>query len=276
MKIEYFKPQNPILQHYINSYYFLTRSEGETENCYLTFPNNYCIVSVAFCCELKFEGKKYTVQENRNQSSMSTIIANYKKPIQIEYLGAIKELTVSFKPLGINHFLQNKLMSYLNDSFEIFDPFSDYLPTMKVILTTEDIDKARETFENYWLSKLIPFDNSFLQKAIDLLEDYDRDYSIQEIADQCLTSRQNLSKTFCAHLGKTPSDYKKIHRFRNALNHFEKQKNKKNLSSLLVDSTFYDQSHFIKDFKSLTGKTPKDFFKNLDCTVGGDIKWSWM
>ena len=277
MKIEYFKPQNPILQQYINSYYFLTNTEGEPENSYLTFPNNYCIISVAFGCELKLEEKKYKFQENRDEPSLSTIISNYKKPIQIEYFGTIKELTVSFKPLGINHFLQNKLVSYLNDSFEIFEPYSDYIETMKVILKTDDLDKAKQIFENYWLSKLIPFNNSFLQKAIDLLENYERDYSIQEIANKCLTSRQNLFKIFCTHLGKTPSDYKKINRFRNALNHFEEQKNIKNLSSLLVNSTFYDQSHFIKDFKLFTGKTPKKFFKNLDCNVGGgDIKWSWI
>lgn len=276
MKIECFKPQNPILQQYINNYYFLINSDKEKEKCYLTFPNNYCIVSVAFNCELKLDNNKYLVQENKDVHSLSTIISHYKKPLQIQYFGNIKELTVSFKPLGINHFLQNKLSNYLNDSFQTFDPSSDYLPTMKVILEEEDIDKARSIFENYWLSKLTPFHRSYLQKAIDLLEDYEKDYSIQEIADQCLTSRQNLSKTFFMHLGKSPSDYKKIHRFRNALNHFNNRKNIKNLSALLEDSTFYDQSHFIKDFKALTGKSPKNFFKNLDCTIGGDIKWTWI
>lgn len=275
MKIESFKPKNPLLEPYINSYYFLTNEENVIEKSYLTFPNNYCIISVAFGCELKFDEKKYVVVENKDHASLSTIISNYKKPIQIEYSGNIKELTISFKPLGINHFLQNKLLSYLNDSFEIFDPFPDYLPTMKSILNTDDLGQARETLENYWLSKLISFDSSFLLQAIDLLEDYDNNYSIQEIANKCLTSRQNLTKAFVTHLGKTPSDYKKINRFRNALNYFEKQKKVNNLSSILVESTFYDQSHFIKDFKALTGKAPKEFFKNLDCTIGEDIKWSW-
>ncbi|WP_310379216.1 AraC family transcriptional regulator [Flavobacterium sp.] len=275
MIVAYNKPKNPILQKYIEGYYFLTNTSGELENSYLTFPNNYCIVTITNKCDIKFEKEKVVLREDNSQTCLSTIISNYKKPIQIAYFGNIKELTVIFKPLGINHFLENKLMSYLNDSFEIFEPFPDYLQTKKIILSIEDIDKAKEVLENYWLSKLIPFDNSFLQTAINLLEDYEKNYTIQQVADNCMTSRQNLSKKFFAHLGKTPSDYKKINRFRNALNHFEEQKNIKNLSSLLLDSTFYDQSHFIKDFKSLTGKAPKDFFKNLDCTVGGDIKWSW-
>lgn len=276
MTIECFEPRNPILQQYINNYYFLTNTQSEPEKSYLTFPNNYCIITVTNKCSFKFEMEKVIVSEDSAQGCFSSIISNYKKPIQVQYFGVINELTVSFKPLGINHFLHNKLMSYLNDSFQTFEPFSDYLKTMEFILTIDNIDKAKEMFENYWLSKLIPFESSFIQKAIHLLEDYDKDYSIQEIADQCLTSRQNLCKAFVTHIGKTPSDYKKIHRFRNALNYYEKEKSIKTLSTLLEDSTFYDQSHFIKDFRALTGKSPKDFFKNLDCTIGGDIKWTWI
>ncbi len=55
--------------------------------------------------------------------------------------------------------------------------------------------------------------------------------------------------TFFPHLEKTPSDNKKINPFINALDNFENQKNIKNLSGNLAVSTFYNQSHFIKDFK---------------------------
>ena len=147
---------------------------------------------------------------------------------------------------------------------------------MQAILATSETEKARTILENYWLSKLKNFENGFLQKAINLLEDSEKDYAIQEVADVCETSRQNLIKKFKIHLGKTPSDYKKINRFRNALNQFQKQKDTQNLTKLLTNSTFYDQSHFIKDFRSLTGMLPKTFFKNLDCNKGEDIKWLWI
>lgn len=265
-----------MLQKFIEGYYFLTNTEGKSENTYLTFPNNYSIVTVTNKCGFKFEKEKVVVTEDTKQSCFSSIISNYTKPIQIEYQGNIRELTIYFKPLGINNFLHRKLKDYLDDSFKIFDPFDDYLPTMQLVLETTEIEKAKDIVENYWISKLTSFESTFLYKAIDLLEDYEMEYSIQQVAGKCLTSRQNLFKTFTSHLGKTPSDYKKIHRFRNALNQFQNKKNIKNLSSLLIDSTFYDQSHFIKDFKSFTGMVPKDLFKNLDCNTGEDIKWLWI
>ena len=40
-----------------------------------------------------------------------------------------------------------------------------------------------------------------------------------------------------------------------------KPKHKKSMTQLTFDNGYYDQSHFIHDFKSLTGLTPKAFFK---------------
>lgn len=276
MNIAYFKPKSAVLQKYIEGYYFLTNTKSELENSYLTFPNNYCIVSVTNKCEFVFEKEKVIVKENKAKKCFSTVITNYTKPIHLSYQGNIKELTIYFKPLGLNVFLNKNLHTYLNDFFEIFEPFNDYIPTMETILATIKTQKAQAILENYWLSKLNTFENSFLHKAIRLLEDYEKDYTIQEVAEACETSRQNLVKIFKIHLGKTPSDYKKINRFRNALNQFQKQKDNQNLTKLLTNSTFYDQSHFIKDFKTLTGMVPKTFFKNLDCNKGEHIKWLWI
>lgn len=46
----------------------------------------------------------------------------------------------------------------MKHSFEIFEPFSDFLQTIQVILNTEDIAKAKEKLQHYWLSKLIQFE----------------------------------------------------------------------------------------------------------------------
>jgi AraC-like DNA-binding protein len=35
-----------------------------------------------------------------------------------------------------------------------------------------------------------------------------------------------------------------------------------NAQKMMFDGNYYDQSHFIKDFKELTGETPKQFFKH--------------
>ena len=78
------------------------------------------------------------------------------------------------------------------------------------------------------------------------------------------------------HLCKSPSDFKKIHRFREALKSKKDKKNSPTLTALSYDMLFYDQSHLIKDFKSLTGLPPKNFFKNLTSHDDGKINWLFL
>ncbi|WP_353098108.1 helix-turn-helix domain-containing protein, partial [Empedobacter brevis] len=69
-----------------------------------------------------------------------------------------------------------------------------------------------------------------------------------------------LNRIFKKHLGKSPSEYRKIFRFRNSLLNKKESKNLTELSS----KDYYDQSHFIKDFKSITKRNPNQFFKEVD------------
>jgi AraC-like DNA-binding protein len=90
------------------------------------------------------------------------------------------------------------------------------------------------------------------------------------------TTRQNLTKHFESNLCKSPSDFKKIQRFREALKSQINSQTKNNLTSLSYDMLFYDQSHLIKDFKSLTGLTPKKFFKNISSQENGEVNWLFV
>jgi AraC-like DNA-binding protein len=60
---------------------------------------------------------------------------------------------------------------------------------------------------------------------------------------------------------KTPSEYRKVQRFRNTL---LKQKITPNLTDLSNDNLYFDQSHFIKHFRELTDTKPSDFFKKVE------------
>lgn len=130
--------------------------------------------------------------------------------------------------------------------------------------------------ENYWLSKLVGFKHSFLIDVVTKLNDIENDYSIADLANKYGTSRQNLTKHFEANLCKSPSDFKKVKRFREALKNNISKKSKGNLTALSYDLLFYDQSHLIKDFKSLTGLTPKKFFKIISSQEDGEINWLFL
>lgn len=276
MEIKFFKPKNEILQKYIEGYYFLTNSKSDLPVEYYTFPNNYSIISIIENAEIIYLENQGIIKEKSGDNFISDLICHYKKPIKLRYEGNINEITFYFKPLGLNAFLNKSLCHYTNDFFSNFIPFEDYKNVFSTILKENDLDKRIDQIENYWLSKLKDFQHPFLNQMIIDLKDTQRDYSISDLAIKHNTTRQNLTKHFESNLCKSPSDFKKIQRFREALKSQINSRTKNNLTSLSYDMLFYDQSHLIKDFKSLTGFTPKKFFKNISSQENGEVNWLFV
>jgi AraC-like DNA-binding protein len=273
VELKFFKPKNETLSNFIEGYYFLTQKENDSTVEYLTFPNNYSIISVYENTEIIFSENQAILKGKKGIPFESDLICHYKKPIKVICEGRLNEVTFYFKPLGLNAFLEKSLCHYTNNFFSTFIPFDDYQSTMIVILNETDFEKRRTLIENYWLSKLIGFQHPFLHE---LIIDIQKDISVSELAKKFNTSRQNLSKHFESNLCKSPSDFKKIQRFREALKVHMKKNSKDNLTSLSYDLLFYDQSHLIKDFKSLTGLTPKKFFKTISPQEDGQINWLFV
>ncbi len=272
MKTVFFKPKSKILQQYMEGYYFLTHQNTDEPVHYLTFPNNFSIISVLENSEFIYQENKATIQEKPNNKLISNLICHYTKPILLSYIGTINEITFSFKPLGLNAFLKMPLANYTSNFFSEFYPFEDYKERFEIIIKETDVNKKIESIENYWLSKLIGFEHPFLKDVVNNLIDTQNEISISDLAKKYNTSRQNLTKHFELHLCKSPSEFRKIHRFRETLkNTLSKNKNI-SLTDLTYEMLFYDQSHLIKDFKSLTGLTPKNFFKKItnNTTIGGN------
>ena len=83
--------------------------------------------------------------------------------------------------------------------------------------------------------------------------------SISQMASEAYLCRRQFERIFAEHVGISPKQYLKIIRFQYAI--FQKQQNiNLDMIDLSYKSGYFDQSHFINDFKSLCGLTPKQYF----------------
>ncbi|MFV0180507.1 helix-turn-helix domain-containing protein [Empedobacter falsenii] len=198
---------------------------------------------------------------------LADIVVRYSEPIEVVYENAVDEITIKFNPLGINHFIENPEI-FKQSKMDNFVPFSDYTETMKMIFNETDRKKQIDLLENYWLSKFVTKDLTLMEQ---ILADIETELTIDAIAKKHSISRKHINALFLKHIGKPPSEYRKIYRFRNTL---IENKKSKNLTTLSHGSLFYDQSHFIKDFRALTKIKPSWFFKNIDTEQ--DNIWLFM
>jgi AraC-like DNA-binding protein len=81
--------------------------------------------------------------------------------------------------------------------------------------------------------------------------------NIENVASGYGVTARYLQKIFLQYTGLTPKLYSKIHRFQNSLQ-LVAQKDM-SLTSIAYECGYFDQSHFIRDFKSFTGAVPSGF-----------------
>lgn len=271
MDLQVFKPKNEQLKKYIKNYYIFQQNKNE-KTTYLTFPNPNSIVSVLNKVDLKHSPNQINVNHNPNNSITSDLTLSYKKPILINYNGIVKEISICFKPLGINAFI-SKAENTISE--KDFFPYLNYKEKMTELFHLSNNENIISDLEKYLLSKLSNFTHPFLYHFIDILSK-NPNTSLHQFSNQFGISQKTLIKHAKIYLYRTPSEFRRSLRFYQALNEYiHTQGSPISLTSIGYAAHFFDQAHMIRDFKALTGYTPKQFFNYLK-SINGELNWIYL
>jgi len=100
-------PKSQLLQKYIESFY-LFNSAIHGSISYLAFPHTN--TGLSFFKGVSIERGSYRVkiseQKAAGDSVCIEVLGKYTRPVFVSYEGAIDEISVVFKPLGINRFIR--------------------------------------------------------------------------------------------------------------------------------------------------------------------------
>jgi AraC-like DNA-binding protein len=130
--------------------------------------------------------------------------------------------------------------------------------------TTEKI-QIIETFLIKLLAERKTIDN-VINSTIDTIYTSNGQFSVNEFSKSSNISRRQLARKFSDSIGLSPKQLAKIIRIQTTLKALLNQEIT-SLTDLAYENEYFDQAHFIKDFKEFTGLTPKEFF-------GDDLKMS--
>ncbi|MEM7484183.1 MAG: helix-turn-helix domain-containing protein [Bacteroidota bacterium] len=118
--------------------------------------------------------------------------------------------------------------------------------------TLNQILIKRDTHDDWFLSMVRSF-----YKQVNL--------GFNELLENSNVSLRHFQRKFKDYTGFTPKKLQRIIRLHSAVRGVAPQ----NLTKLALDSGFYDQAHFINDFKKVSGGlTPRDYFKRQD-----ELRW---
>ena len=188
------------------------------------------------------------------------------KPTNVESYGLSKMIVVQFKTLGAFVFLNDPLHYYTNDYIpldSIFNKEAD--ETWEQLQEAKSLNEKFLIVENFLYRKLLTnkLPNKKLISTIEILLDNKVNLSINEICNQLNISRKHLNNLSKEYAGVSPKTLSSLSRLQTTLKNISSAKTEK-LTTLAYKQEYFDQAHFINDFKKFTDLKPTEYVKLVE------------
>jgi len=169
---------------------------------------------------------------------------------------------ISFYPTGACHFFNFPLSEVENKSVNMSDVFGPEIKQIEEILYgTNFISEKIAVLENFLIRRYSPIpshDNLLIQKSFEIIKNYKGQIHASSLSGCLSITSKTLERKFSQYFGKTTKQMIKLIRFQEVLHDFSKNK-ELILTERAYNNGYFDQSHFIHDFKTYSGYTPKEF-----------------
>jgi len=190
------------------------------------------------------------------------VIGQLTQPLEIEPTGKTGIFSVRFHPNGFLPFATVPIKEMENKAIPLEQLFGNTGKALgQDILDASTADERIKLMEHFLLRKLTDARtiDHLVKSTVETILSANGQLSIDEVSKQIKTTRRQLERKFSSAIGLSPKQLSKTVRLQAALKMLlHKQFN--SLTALAYENEYYDQAHFIKDFKEFTGFTPKEFY----------------
>lgn len=190
------------------------------------------------------------------------IFGQITKYIEIEPTGASGLISARFLPAGLAPFLQVPVAELQDKAVKLADLFGikSSQPEKEIMAATNNIERIKH-IETFLLSLLAEprIADAVTKNCVDAIIQSRGQMGVVELAGKVNVNRRNIERRFTSVVGMSPKQLSRAVRLQAALKMLG-EKNFTSLTSLAYENGYYDQAHFIKDFKEFTGMSPKSFF----------------
>lgn len=246
------------LRPYVRYYWVLKSYEPFN---ILTFPIG--------CSQIIFHKKTplYIPELDKRQSQF-TISGQVNFSAHIQTSEALEMIVAVFYPHTIGMFIDTPPSAFYNLEISGYDIENRLLNDVSQrIFDCENTKKCINILENFLLSKISPSLNICrIGTAISTLL-RSPSTPVNVLSDRTCLSKRQYERVFRETVGMNPKEYARIVQFQKAL--WLMQQGERNHAGIAAECGYSDQSHFIRNFKELSGHTP-EFFVN-HCTPYSDL-----
>lgn len=194
------------------------------------------------------------------------------KPITIPSGSGSRMLVVAFKR-GKGFPFYRFPMSEINDVVTNADLIfgRNFFDLREQLLAAKSVDRMFQIVECFLLRQArdqiwIDGATRCIEYAVSEIIDHPNLGCLHKLSDEIGYSQKHFIDLFRQHVGVTPKQYLKIMRFQKAVDAIEKAKTIRWIH-IALESGYYDQAHFIHEFKLFSEFTPSEYLKRKAATL---------
>ncbi len=188
------------------------------------------------------------------------LIGMFSRAYQVHFSETVPVFSIRFKPEALPHILRIQ-------GGEIFESYGD----IEAVLGNKFLDFCHQIREDNNVGTMIARTEKFLKNILTkqkVQENYvtraariicnSQINNVQEISAKVNISQRQLERKFRELIGVSPKQYLRLIRINKVMQMLE-QDQSLNLTDIAYYCGYFDQAHFIKDFKHITDQTPSSY-----------------
>lgn len=269
------QPKSEIISKYIAYYYFHSCSDNKFEKSFVFYPNYKNALTVYKDSEAVLSEEGTSVSPSDRQQLSIFYTTNINRNIKVSLKGRFDKIGIVFTPLGLNHFIDKPLAEIVADRVSHFEYFGKSFENrvIAVFAATDDAEKVM-LLDSFFEDLRTDFDLPILKKAVEAIILSDGSIKVSELSEKLSSNRKTILRLFQKHLLCSVEEYKKMVRFRHAINFSQEQKEANSLTEIALFGQYYDQADFTRQFKSIAKESPKKVISSIS-KLGDETYWKF-
>jgi AraC-like DNA-binding protein len=170
---------------------------------------------------------------------------------------------VSFKPGAFYPFLRAPISVLTDTSMNFFDVFHMHSETLEEALFSQEEEAKMIALVEQFLCERVPEKDEqvvLINEMVDRIRENREITSVDHLVNHFHRSKRTLQRLFRCYVGVSPKWVINRYRLQEAAEQVAQSK-VVDWSKLALDLGYFDQAHFINDFKQIIGKTPAQYAK---------------
>lgn len=199
---------------------------------------------------------------NEEGSSYSTVNKTWISGMKTDYLLIDASVTnmigIHFKPGGCFPFVEFPMAELNNLTIEVDSIWGNEINNIReAILNQPDIDLRFSILENYFQAKGKNNMGNYglVHYSVDQLVHSPQMWTIRKLSDKTGVTPKHLITLFKKYVGLSPKMFSRINKFQKVIQLIEQQQ-KIDWAMLAFECGYFDQPHFIKEFRDFSGINP--------------------